>query len=181
MVRPPAYRFDVKIEADLIEELIRLRGYEALQAGRPRLALQPVAVPEMTLSQSSIRRLLVERGYHEAITYSFVDPALQAPFLADATPIDLLNPIASDLSQMRTSLWPGLVRALQGNLKRQKGRVRLFEIGAVFAREAGDIRQEIASPAWSTGHRCPSNGVATMQAAVPIFSRSRVISRRLRS
>lgn len=141
MVRPPAYRFDVKIEADLIEELIRLRGYEALQAGRPRLALQPVAVPEMTLSQSSIRRLLVERGYHEAITYSFVDPALQAPFLADATPIDLLNPIASDLSQMRTSLWPGLVRALQGNLKRQKGRVRLFEIGAVFAREAGDIRQ----------------------------------------
>ena len=142
LVRPPADRFDVNIEADLIEELIRLRGYEALEARRPRLALQPVAAPEMTLSPSRVRQLLVERGYHEAITYSFVDPALQAPFLDGVTPIDLMNPIASDLSQMRTSLWPGLIRALQGNLKRQSGRVRLFEIGAIFARDPGGIRQQ---------------------------------------
>jgi len=142
LVRPPADRFDVNIEADLIEELIRLRGYEALEARRPRLALQPVAAPEMTLSPSRVRQLLVERGYHEAITYSFVDPALQAPFRDEVTPIDLMNPIASDLSQMRISLWPGLVRALQGNLKRQSGRVRLFEIGAVFARDTGGIRQQ---------------------------------------
>lgn len=142
IVQPPAYRFDLRIEADLIEELIRLRGYEALEARRPQVALRPVAAPEMAISPSTIRRLLVERGYHEAITYSFVDPALQAPFRAEAVAIDLLNPIASDLSQMRTSLWPGLVRALQGNLKRQSGRVRLFEIGAVFARDPAGIRQQ---------------------------------------
>ncbi|HMM45920.1 MAG TPA: phenylalanine--tRNA ligase subunit beta [Candidatus Macondimonas sp.] len=142
VVRPPAHRFDLRIEADLIEDLIRLRGYEALEARRPVMALRPVVAPETAISPARVAGLLVERGYHETITYSFVDPALQAPFLAEAVPVDLINPIASDLSQMRTSLWPGLIRALQANLKRQAERVRLFEIGAVFARDLTGIRQQ---------------------------------------
>lgn len=139
---PPSYRFDLKIEADLIEELIRLRGYDTLEAHAPNLQLRPVASPEAMVSLRSLRVLLVERGYHEAITYSFVDPELQQRFLAEAMPIDLINPLSRDLAQMRTSLWPGLLQALDRNLKRRNERIRLFEIGNVFRRAREGILQE---------------------------------------
>lgn len=140
-VSAPTYRFDIKIEADLIEELIRLRGYAALETHAPTLALRSVTIPEIAVSPGKIRHLLVERGYYEAITYSFVDPEVQQAFLAGAVPIDLANPLSRELSQMRTSLWPGLVQVLKANLKRQIERVRLFEMGKVFRREDARIVQ----------------------------------------
>lgn len=137
----PAYRFDIKIEVDLIEELIRLRGYDALEARAPRFTLKPIAAPEIGLTAARVRHVLAERGYHEVITYSFVDPAIQAAFLGDERPIDLINPLSRDLSQMRTTLWPGLVQAFRSNLKRQSERVRIFEVGKVFRRTDSGIVQ----------------------------------------
>jgi len=158
----PSYRFDLKIEADLIEELIRLRGYAALEAQAPTLALRPVTIPEMAVSPGKLRQLLVERGYYEAITYSFVDPEVQQAFLAGAMPIDLANPLSRELSQMRTSLWPGLVQALKANLKRQSERVRLFEMGKVFRREDTRIVQE--KPAERVGVWSPLAGTMARRA-----------------
>jgi len=88
-----------------------------------------------------MRRLLVDRGYQEAITYSFVDPALQSRLDPDSTPIPLSNPISTDMAVMRTSLWPGLVKAVAYNQNRQQVRVRLFESGLRFRREGEETRQ----------------------------------------
>jgi phenylalanyl-tRNA synthetase beta chain len=165
----PSHRFDLNIEADLIEELIRLRGYEALEAHAPTLILRPVTVPETGGSPAKLRHLLVERGYYEAITYSFVDPEVQQPFLAGSAPIDLANPLSRDLSQMRTSLWPGLAQVLKGNLKRQTERVRLFEIGKVFRREGMTIIQEDRLAGLVHGPRLPEQWRGETRIAADFF------------
>ncbi|MGB5234060.1 MAG: phenylalanine--tRNA ligase subunit beta [Candidatus Macondimonas sp.] len=165
----PSYRFDLKIEADLIEELIRLRGYAALEAHAPTLALRPVTIPEMAVSPGKLRHLLVERGYYEAITYSFVDPEVQQAFLAGAVPIDLANPLSRDLSQMRTSLWPGLVQVLKANLKRQIERVRLFEMGKVFRREDARMVQENRLSGLVYGPRLPEQWRGETPVAADFF------------
>ncbi|WP_249976727.1 phenylalanine--tRNA ligase subunit beta [Vreelandella olivaria] len=131
-VTVPSWRFDVAIEEDLIEEVARVHGYNNLPTRRPaaRLALRPAN--EATLTQRQLRNQMVARGFQEAITYSFVAPELQAAILPDAVSPALANPISSDLSVMRASLFPGLLRALEHNLNRQQTRVRLFETGLVF-------------------------------------------------
>ncbi|HBS18843.1 MAG TPA: phenylalanine--tRNA ligase subunit beta, partial [Halomonas sp.] len=128
----PSWRFDVAIEEDLIEEVARIHGYNNLPVRRPaaRLALRPAN--EALLTQSQLRNQMVARGFQEAVTYSFVAPDLQAAMLPDAVSPVLANPISSDLSVMRASLFPGLVRALEYNLNRQQTRVRIFETGLVF-------------------------------------------------
>ncbi len=168
-ITAPSYRFDIKIEADLIEELVRLRGYAALEAHAPTLALRPVTIPEMAVSPGKLRHLLVERGYYEAITYSFVDPEVQQAFLAGAVPIDLANPLSRDLSQMRTSLWPGLVQVLKANLKRQIDRVRLFEMGKVFRREDAKIVQENRLSGLVYGPRLPEQWRGETPVAADFF------------
>lgn len=136
-VTPPAFRFDLTIEEDLLEEVGRIHGYQNLPSTLPEVRLDGVAVPEEEVGLARLRQPLLERGYHEAITYTFVDPALQARLDPEATVLELANPIASDMSAMRTTLWPGLVQALRHNLNRQQERVRLFETGLVFSGEAG--------------------------------------------
>jgi phenylalanyl-tRNA synthetase beta chain len=138
-VKVPSFRFDISIEVDLIEELGRLYGYDRLPQTRP---VGTVLTSNITETQTPVERcqsLLVDRGYFEAITYSFVEPKLHA-LLADKAlkPITLANPISTDLSEMRTSLWPGLIQALMYNANRQQSRVRLFEVGRVFK---GDLEQ----------------------------------------
>ncbi len=129
---PPAYRFDIGIEADLIEEVARIVGFELipetdalnLQRFRPLPAERP--------AEAAVLEALADRGYMEAITYAFVDPAMQQKLFPDVPAAALSNPIASDLSVMRVSLWPGLLRAALENRHRQADRIRLFEHGTRF-------------------------------------------------
>jgi len=129
---PPSYRFDIAIEEDLIEELARIYGYANIPAQLPpaRAALLPIA--ETRRSPAAIRRLLASLDYQEAVTYSFVESAWERDFCGNADPVVLANPIASQMSVMRSSLIGGLVNAAAFNVSRKQGRVRLFEIGRCF-------------------------------------------------
>ncbi len=140
-VVPPGYRFDVSIEVDLIEELARIKSYDQIPSTPPlaELRLHPLQ-GQQTLIRD-FQHLLVSRGYHEAITYSFVDKNLQELLNPGAKGIELANPIASELAVMRTSTWPGLMQALIYNLNRQQERCRLFETGLVFNRGKQGIEQ----------------------------------------
>ena len=128
----PSWRFDIAIEADLLEELARVYGYNRLPVTHINADLVIPAKPEQSLGLSGLRRHLAARGYREAITYSFVEPALQAVFDPGLTPVALSNPISADMAVMRTSLLPGLISALLRNTNRQQPRVRLFETGLRF-------------------------------------------------
>lgn len=142
VVDVPSFRFDVSIEADLIEEIARIYGYDNVpkSAGLGTRELQ--SEPEARVSLTRIREQLVALGYQEVITYSFIDPALSAMVAgADAGAIALENPISEDMSVMRTSLLPGLLATLQYNTNRQHDRLRLFETGLVFSRTDRQITQ----------------------------------------
>ena len=134
-VTPPARRFDVAIEEDLIEEVVRLEGYDRVPAVEVEGTVRPGSDSESGVPVARLRRVLVDRGYQEAVTYSFVDPAVQSLLDPDTPPIRLANPISSELSVMRTHLWMGLVGALVRNVNRQERRVRLFETGLRFRRD----------------------------------------------
>lgn len=140
-VSVPSYRFDIAIEADLVEELARIYGYNRLPVCAPTATLTPKPANEAKVSIKSLRRVLLARGYNEAITYSFVDPKMQAYFDTSDQGIELANPISADMSLMRTSLWSGLAQALQYNQNRQQQRVRLFESGLTFKRSGAGIEQ----------------------------------------
>ncbi|MBL4608097.1 MAG: phenylalanine--tRNA ligase subunit beta [Pseudomonadales bacterium] len=142
LVQTLSHRFDIGIEADLIEELARVHGYPRIPTRMPESILRPVVRSESSIAISSIKRNLVDQGYQEAITYSFVDPDFQSLFQSHTNPLRLLNPISSDLSEMRTSLWPGLMKALQHNYNRQHSRIRLFEVGTCFMPEGSGISEQ---------------------------------------
>lgn len=131
-VTPPSWRYDLALEADLIEEVARVYGYN--RAPRTHGAREPriAATPESMRSPESLRDELAARDYREVITYSFVDPGLQGRVEPETESLALSNPISSDMGVMRTSLWPGLLQCLRHNLNRQQERVRIFEIGRVF-------------------------------------------------
>ena len=131
-VTPPSWRFDIVREIDLIEELARVHGYDKIPEQMPRAMLDIHPLPETRIAENRLRNVLVDRDYQEAITYSFVDPVLQLLITPDSPGLTLTNPIASDLAQMRTTLWPGLIKAVLHNQNRQQARVRLFEIGKRF-------------------------------------------------
>ncbi|BBA34025.1 phenylalanyl-tRNA synthetase subunit beta [Methylocaldum marinum] len=140
-VTPPGFRFDIAIEADLIEELGRIQGYESLPHRHPVMATAMRPVSERILDLDRVKNLLVDRGYQEAITYSFVDEARQVMIEPEISYLALKNPISSDLAVMRTGLWCGLLDAALKNTFRQQNRVRLFESGLRFARRDGGIDQ----------------------------------------
>ena len=156
-VTPPSYRFDVAIEADLIEEIGRVYGYDRLPLQPLTGALDVQPVSETTISMQQVTNVLVGRGYQEAVTYSFVDPGLQAAVNPDLQAIALANPISSEMSVMRTSLWPGLLRAAAYNLKRQKDRLRMFEHGLRFFEEGNEIKQDIVIGGVLSGSRNPEH------------------------
>lgn len=154
-VNVPSHRFDISLEVDLIEELARLYGYNNLPVRYPQARLAPQGKPETRGDLPTLRRLLVARGYQEAITYSFIDPKLFELFSPGVEPLLLANPISSDMAAMRASLWPGLVKALQHNLNRQQDRVRLFESGLRFVGQLGDLKQQPMIAGVVTGSRLP--------------------------
>ncbi|MCW5604453.1 MAG: phenylalanine--tRNA ligase subunit beta [Burkholderiales bacterium] len=129
---PPSYRFDMAIEEDLIEELARVTGYDRIPAEPllARAALLPVA--ETARGAMAIRRTLADLDYQEVVTYSFVDRSWEEDLCANADPVALANPIASQMSVMRSSLVGGLIQAVGFNASRKQGRVRLFELGRCF-------------------------------------------------
>lgn len=141
LATPPSHRFDLSIEVDLIEELARLHGYNNLPVRSPLAALRLQPATETVQPLRRLKRVLIDQGYQEAITFSFVEPSLQAVFDPTLSPLVLANPISSDLSAMRTSLWPGLVLALRHNQSRQQPRVRLFEAGLRFLPTAEGLEQ----------------------------------------
>ncbi|MFI0471424.1 phenylalanine--tRNA ligase subunit beta [Halomonas sp. HMF6819] len=167
-VAVPSWRFDIAIEEDLIEEIARIHGYNNLPVRRPaaRLALRPAN--EARLTQSALKNQMVARGYQEAITYSFVAPELQKTLLPEAVSPVLANPISADLSVMRASLFPGLVRALSHNLNRQQHRVRLFETGLVFQGELDSLIQTPMLGALACGPR-ELEGWSSDKTAVDFF------------
>lgn len=154
-VAAPSWRFDIAREVDLIEEIARIHGYDALPPARTPAPLAMPERPEGRLSLRRLRRLLVDRGYQEAITYSFVSPELQQRLDPDAEGLALANPLSAELAVMRSSLWPGLVRALQHNRNRQAGRVRLFESGLAFRGRLANLAQRPRLAGIASGERWP--------------------------
>tara|TARA_R110002126_G_scaffold200330_2_gene347962 strand:- start:1846 stop:4233 length:2388 start_codon:yes stop_codon:yes gene_type:complete len=143
-VTVPGYRFDISISEDLIEEIARVYGYNNIPNVAPQAALSMRKFSEAALNVQRLRELLVDRGYQEAITYSFVDPKVQQILFPGQQPLVLPNPISVDMSAMRLNLWPGLLQAVQHNQNRQQSRVRFFEYGLKFVPDAsaeGGVRQ----------------------------------------
>jgi phenylalanyl-tRNA synthetase beta chain len=140
---PPSFRFDIRTEIDLIEEVARIYGYARLPRTAPhiRMSLRPLPT-----DLSRLQHCLVQHGYQEAITYSFVDPTLQAQLHPHHDAIALANPISQDMAVMRTSLWSGLLRALCYNQKRRHDSVRLFETGLRFIKD--QQQPMLAGVAW---------------------------------
>lgn len=155
-VTVPSYRYDIAIEEDLVEEIARLYGYNHLPVRYPQARLAPHAnKKESELNKKTLRDLLVARGYQENITYSFIDPKLFKLFNPEQEPLLLANPISSDMSAMRVSLWPGLVKTLQYNINRQQDRIRIFEIGLSFKGQLTDLKQESMIAGLIMGTRLP--------------------------
>jgi phenylalanyl-tRNA synthetase beta chain len=155
LATPPTHRFDIALEVDLIEEVARIYGYNRLPetAGAGGTALGTASealVPAMRIADT-----LVPRGYQEVITYSFVDPQVQAQLFPGAEALPLSNPISSELGVMRVSLWPGLVHALRRNLSRRQERVRIFEQGLRFILEDNELKQINSVAGLVAGRRLP--------------------------
>jgi phenylalanyl-tRNA synthetase beta chain len=149
----PSWRFDIAIEADLLEELARVYGYNRLPVTHIKADLVMSAKPETKLSPRFLRRHLSARGYREAIAYSFVEPKLQQLFDPDVQPVALANPISADMAVMRTSLLPGLVTAVLHNTNRQQPRVRMFETGLRFVPTEDGLQQVPTLALVATGQR----------------------------
>lgn len=164
----PSHRFDITLEVDLIEELARLYGYNRLPVRYPQARLAPQPRTEAKGDLPALRRLLVARGYQEAITYSFIDQKWFELFNPGVEPLLLANPISADMAAMRSSLWPGLVKALQHNLNRQQDRVRLFESGLRFVGQLEGLQQEPMLAGVICGSRLPE-GWAQGRDAVDFF------------
>ena len=150
LVTPTSVRFDIEIEADLIEEVVRLYGYDKVPDIRSSSKTLLASSTESSVPWSRAAALLVNRGYTEAITYSFVDPEFQQMLLGEAEELPLTNPISVEQSVMRRSLWPGLLSAAEANRNRQQERLRLFESGSIFTSQGNEIEEQnvIAGVAW---------------------------------
>jgi phenylalanyl-tRNA synthetase beta chain len=135
-VTPPSWRFDIQIEEDLIEEVVRVIGFDKLPKRAPKAPITAQVLPEARRSLYAVRRDVAARGYQEAITFSFVEAKWEADFAGNADPIKVLNPIAAPLAVMRSTLIGSLIEVLKTNLARKAERVRLFEVGRVFKRDA---------------------------------------------
>jgi phenylalanyl-tRNA synthetase beta chain len=138
---PPSYRFDLEIEEDLIEEVARVHGYENVPAALPVAAIPILPLPERVESTQAIKTALAARDYFEVVTFSFVDRPLEADFAGEADPVALLNPIASQMSVMRSTLLGSLAECIRFNTARKQERVRVFEVAACFRREPGGFGQ----------------------------------------
>jgi phenylalanyl-tRNA synthetase beta chain len=161
-VTPPSYRFDIALEEDLVEEVARIHGYDAIPA-TPRAHVQTmVPAPETRVDAFSLRRRLAARDWQEVITFGFVSSAAERALDPQARPIAVLNPIAAHLDVMRTTLVPGLLETLQTNLRRKAPRVRIFEVGRTFARD--DLAQPLRIGGLAFGSSDPEQWATPLRA-----------------
>jgi phenylalanyl-tRNA synthetase beta chain len=156
-VTPPAFRFDLRIEADLIEELARLVGYDDIPAVAGTGSSDLGDASERHVTELTIADTLVARGYSEAITYSFIDAASEELVNPGATAVRLANPISSDMSVLRRSLWPGLLFVARQNAAHQLPRQRLFEIGTQFIAHAGKVVETRVVAGLAAGEQWPEH------------------------
>ncbi|GHD44467.1 phenylalanyl-tRNA synthetase beta subunit [Marinobacter persicus] len=158
-VTAPSFRPDLAIEEDLIEEVGRIYGYNNLPVTEPVGSLGLSVREEAIRPTSAIRNFFVAQGYQEAITYSFVDPKVQQLVDPDHEGIALANPISSDLSVMRTTLWSGLLKTVAHNQNRQQPRIRLFETGLRFEQTEEGIDQQPMLAGVVVGNQAPENWI----------------------
>jgi phenylalanyl-tRNA synthetase beta chain len=163
-IEAPSHRFDIEREADLVEEVVRIYGYNQVPPRRPVTDLGLRQVPLLQSSEAALKRFLASQGLQEAVTYSFVDPKLEDLCGSLLTPLALANPMSSEQAVMRTTMMPGLVGALRVNLSRQQERVRLFEVGQCFqpgesggGTGPGRIRQQTMVAGILSGPRYPES------------------------
>jgi phenylalanyl-tRNA synthetase beta chain len=168
MVTPPTYRFDINIEADLIEEVGRMVGYNNIPGTRELAHVSMESFSESSKTVNQVRDVLVSQGFYEAVTYSFVSPEIQSVLDPGQQTLALSNPISTDMSVMRTRLLPGLVQALQHNLNRQQARVRFFETGLCFIPDGKELLQQSHIAAVVTGSR-DAEGWHSQSAQVDFF------------
>lgn len=142
-VSPPAFRFDLNIEADLIEELARIYGYERLPRTVPEYLPQKPVYPEGLVPVETLADELIQQGYHEVVCYSFVDPKLQALLEPGNKACALSNPISAEMAEMRSSLLPSLLATLQYNLNRQQKQLQIFEIGSRYLAQGDKVKEEV--------------------------------------
>ncbi|MDB5775424.1 MAG: Phenylalanyl-tRNA synthetase beta chain [Herbaspirillum sp.] len=161
-VTPPSYRFDIEIEEDLIEEIARVYGFENIPALPPVAPAAMTIAPEQERSLFSIRRQLADADYQETLNFSFVDKEWEQDFAGNAQPIELHNPIASQLSVMRSTLIGSLVANVRYNLNRKAARVRMFEIASIYLRDAA--MQD--GPLSVAGYREPKRAAAIAYGAL---------------
>tara|TARA_R110002096_G_scaffold92144_10_gene208356 strand:+ start:4101 stop:6473 length:2373 start_codon:yes stop_codon:yes gene_type:complete len=154
-ITPPSYRFDIAIEADLIEEIARLYGYDKLPQNSLVMSAALSSAKENVQAIDRIKDLLVDLGYQEAITYSFADESALKALTPKEDMYRLKNPISSDLSVMRTTLWAGLLKAMDANLKRNEETVRFFETGLKFTLVDGQLQQQQTLSMLVTGRATP--------------------------
>ena len=137
-VTSPSFRFDIEIEADLIEEIGRVYGYENIPDDYTSGRLKMLALPETKRPRFAVYNEMAARGYREVVSYAFVDEQWEQDFAANTHPIRLQNPLAAQYAVMRSTLIGGLVEVLQNNLNRKQNRVRVFEIARVFSKDTAD-------------------------------------------
>ncbi|MDH4055166.1 MAG: phenylalanine--tRNA ligase subunit beta [Gammaproteobacteria bacterium] len=155
MVLAPSHRFDISIEADLIEEVARIHGYESIPETTAYAQIPLATVTETKVDIEKVASTLIARDFQEVVTYSFIDEAVNAAFSGSDSQLKLSNPISSEMSVMRASLWPGMVAAASSNNARQQDRVRLFEISKSFHGSLDTHTEVLRIAGLASGTRCP--------------------------
>ncbi|KTD64368.1 phenylalanine--tRNA ligase subunit beta [Legionella spiritensis] len=131
-VHVPSHRFDISLDVDLIEEIVRMYGYDRIPGTKMVTTVQAGSIDPVELLSRRVSQFFTSRGYHETISYSFVDPELQQALYPNQDRMTLLNPISSELSQMRAGMWPGLIASMVYNTHRQQAAIKFIEQGVIF-------------------------------------------------
>lgn len=140
-VTAPSFRYDIEIEADLIEEIARVYGYENIPDDYTSGKLAMLKLPENRHSRFGVYQKMAARGFQEVVSYAFVDEQWEQDFANNQDPIRLQNPLAAQYAVMRSTLMGGLIEILQNNLNRKQNRVRVFEIARIFRKENNQFVQ----------------------------------------
>jgi phenylalanyl-tRNA synthetase beta chain len=164
-VTAPSARFDIEGEHDLIEEVGRILGFDNIPVVPLPASVSLHPVSETRIDDKRVCAAMVDRGYQEAVTYSFIEPALEATLGLEGEVAVLANPLSAELSQLRRSLWPGLLQTLRYNLNHQQNRVRLFEIGMKFFMQDNEIKEEKSLSGIAYGPTWPEQWSGSSQPA----------------
>nr|WP_232220765.1 phenylalanine--tRNA ligase subunit beta [Legionella tunisiensis] len=157
LISIPSHRFDISLDVDLIEEIIRLHGYDKLPGDKMTATVQAGNSDPLESLATRFGQFFIARGYNETISYSFVDPELQQELYPQNPTMQLLNPISSELSQMRVGMWPGLIAAMVYNTHRQQTAIKLFENGVIFDLQQGSLQEYASIAGLLTGEQGAMN------------------------